>query len=227
MNVRWVMWGSGWLVFLVQGCANGPSVPVWQTDAHTAQQLAFTAELEGNSRVAQVEWRRARDAVASTARPEAVARMELSRCAVRQAALELQPCVAFQALAVDAAPAEQAYQRYLDGQHSEADVALLPLAHRPVAQALIQQGGQQAVGGWTESLPPATEPLSRLIAASVLVRTGRAEAAVLQQAVDTASAQGWRRPLLAWLTLQAKTARQAGDLAQADRIERRRDLLLP
>lgn len=227
MNVFCRVGGSVLLTLYVAGCANGPAVPNWQADAHDAQQLAIGAELEGNPRVAQVEWQRAHEAVARTARPEVVARMALSRCAVRQASLDLAPCEAFQALAVDAAPAEQAYQRYLEGRGTAADVALLPEAHQALAHALLQTAGQGATGAWAERLRQQTDPLARLVGASVLLRTGHADADVMQLAVDTASEQGWRRPLLAWLTLQADTLRQAGQAAQAESIERRRRLLLP
>jgi hypothetical protein len=40
-------------------------------------------------------------------------------------------------------------------------------------------------------------------------------------AVDTASAQGWRRPLLAWLNVQLQRAEKAGDAQEADRLRRR------
>jgi len=40
-------------------------------------------------------------------------------------------------------------------------------------------------------------------------------------AINTASAQGWRRPLLAWLQLQLQRAEAAGDSAEAARIRRR------
>lgn len=218
------VWFAG--LVLLAGCASGPPVPDWQADAHAAQQLAFSAELDGNTRVAQAEWRRAREAVARTAQPALVARMELSRCAVQQAALGLQPCQPFQLLAVDAAPGDSAYMRYLEGHPLQADIVLLPPAYQPVAQALLQPVPRPA-GQWAETLQQQSDPLARLVAASVLVRTGRSDAAVLQLAVDTASGQGWRRPLLAWLTLQAQTARQAGQTELADRAERRRALLLP
>jgi hypothetical protein len=39
--------------------------------------------------------------------------------------------------------------------------------------------------------------------------------------VDTASAQGWRRPLLAWLGLQQQRAQQAGDAEAVARLARR------
>jgi len=65
------------------------------------------------------------------------------------------------------------------------------------------------------------DPLARLVAAAVLLRTGRAGPEVVVRAVDTASAQGWRRPLLAWLDVQLRGAQGAGDAEAAERIRRR------
>ena len=71
------------------------------------------------------------------------------------------------------------------------------------------------------------DPLSKLVAAGVLLQSGRASPEVVARAVDIASAQGWRRPLLAWLTLQLRQAESAGDDAAAARIRRRLDLVAP
>jgi hypothetical protein len=55
----------------------------------------------------------------------------------------------------------------------------------------------------------------------VLLQSGTSNAAVADAAVNTASAQGWRRPLLAWLKLQAGAAAQRGDAPEAARLQRR------
>jgi len=65
------------------------------------------------------------------------------------------------------------------------------------------------------------DPLSRLVAAGVLFKAGRASPEVIALAVDTASAQGWRRPLMAWLGVQLQRAEQAGATDEAARIRRR------
>jgi hypothetical protein len=69
------------------------------------------------------------------------------------------------------------------------------------------------------------EPLSRLVAASVQFRSGGIDPAGIARAVDIASAQGWRRPLLAWLGVQLKRAEAAGDNETAERIRRRMALV--
>jgi hypothetical protein len=44
---------------------------------------------------------------------------------------------------------------------------------------------------------------------------------LIQRAVDTASAQGWRRPLRAWLGLQLGQAEAAGRGEEVARIRQR------
>jgi hypothetical protein len=45
-------------------------------------------------------------------------------------------------------------------------------------------------------------------------------------AVETASAQGWRRPLLAWLGVQLKRQQASGEADAAATTQRRIDLVL-
>jgi|SRR6185503_13389357 len=69
------------------------------------------------------------------------------------------------------------------------------------------------------------EALSRLVTAAVQLKRGGIDPAAISAAVDIASAQGWRRPLLAWLGVQEKRAADAGDSETAARIRRRIDLI--
>lgn len=65
------------------------------------------------------------------------------------------------------------------------------------------------------------EPLSRLVAAGVHLRTAKITPEGIANAVEIASSQGWRRPLLAWLGVQAKRAEEAGDQVAVAHIRRR------
>jgi hypothetical protein len=69
------------------------------------------------------------------------------------------------------------------------------------------------------------DQLSRLVAAGVQLRSGAATPATMEEAVAIASAQGWRRPLLAWLGALEKRAQDAGDGEAAARVRRRIDLI--
>ncbi len=72
---------------------------------------------------------------------------------------------------------------------------------------------------------PGGEPLSRLVAYGVQFRTTSIDPQGIAAAVDISSAQGWRRPLLAWLAVQLKRAEQAGDSETAARLRRRIELV--
>ena len=198
----------------LSACAGGQKVPDWSVNAVGHVERFSEAYLRGDSRVAAREFDRARAETARTGRPDLVARVELNRCAVRVASLDFEPCTGFDALAADAGEPERAYARYLAGQASAADVALLPAQHRAVATG---GGGVGAI----------EDPLARLIAAAVLLREHKAAPDVVAAAVDTASNQGWRRPLLAWLGVQARGAEQRGDTEEATRIQRRMTLIAP
>ena len=69
------------------------------------------------------------------------------------------------------------------------------------------------------------DPLSRLVSFAVGLKGGSLAPEGMAAAAEIASAQGWRRPLLAWLGLQEKRAADAGDSETAGRIRRRIDLI--
>lgn len=200
------------LAVLLSACGSQPPAPDWQMNAHGAAGRATEAHLSGNTRVADQEWTRARAEVARTGRPELLARLELMRCAAQVASLQLQPCAAFEALRADAAPPEQAYADYLAGRATPAQAALLPEAQRAAAAS-------------PQAIARIADPLARLVAAGAAYQAGRAMPEVMVLATDTASAQGWRRPLLAWLLLRAERAGAAGDAALQAALRRRAALV--
>jgi hypothetical protein len=205
-------------ILALTACGNTPPAPEWQMNAKSSAERATQAWLTGDTRVEAAEFARARSEVASTGRADLLARVELLRCAARVASLEVEPCKGFEALAADAAPAEQAYARYLAGRSMAADAALLPEQHRPLA------AGSAAPDA---ALAAIADPLSRLVAAGALFQRSQATPGVLALAVDTASAQGWRRPLLAWLKVQQARAQAGGAADEVARIQRRIDLVAP
>lgn len=201
------------LALLLAACA-GPPVPDWQSNAHASLERFQTAWLRGDSRTAQAEFARARAELARTGRADLVAHAELTRCAMQVAGLQFDECPGFAALASDAGEAARAYAHYLEGRWEGLAVALLPAAHRAVVAA---GAGAQADG----ALAQIDAPRSRLLAAGALLRTGRIGPAGVAIAIETASAQGWRRPLLAWLGVQEQRAAAAGDAQAVAAIRRR------
>ncbi len=192
-------------------CGSKPVQPDWKANAGSSLKAYSDAYLKGDSAIAASEFARAREEMASTGRPDLVAHAELYRCATRVASIEYDACPGFAALAQDATAAEHAYAGYLSGNWQGLDPALLPEQHRAVVQ------GKAA-------LASIADPLSRLVAAGVLMRSQRIAPADIATATDTASEQGWRRPLLMWLGVSLKRAQAAGDTDGAARLQRRIDL---
>jgi len=200
---------------LATGCANRPPAPEWQSNAKSGMERAVAAYFVGNSRVEAQEFALARAEIARTGRPALAARAELLRCASRVASLVIEPCAGFDALESDADPAERAYVAFLAGRANAQDADRLPEQHRPLVAAAASPSSDAVA---IERMP---DPFSRLVGAAVSLQAGRATPAIVALAVDAASAQGWRRPLLAWLEVQLRFAERDNDRAAAERIRRR------
>lgn len=213
----WVWLSAMTLTLCLCACASGPRAPDWQIEAQGAADRFVSAYLDGSS-AADAEWQRTRTALAATAQAERVARAELLRCALQVASLDWQPrCEGFEPLRAAASAQQAAYADYLLGRWPASQAALLPAPQRRLAE----QGAA--------ALAAIDEPLSRLLGAAVLLRSGTVppagQEALMALAVDTASAQGWRRPLLAWLGLQLQRAQAQGRADQVERLRLRLALL--
>ena len=191
------------MMLALAGCATKVQPPAWKPDAQSALEGFTDAYLAGDTPAARTEFSRARTASTGTGDAVAVAQVELVRCAAQTASLEIDDCPGFTTLAVDATPAQRAYAAYLAGRWQGLDRALLPEQHRGTALAAI------------------ADPLSRLVAAGAALRAGQLTPEGIVTATDTASTQGWRRPLLAWLLIQAQRAEQGGAVEEAARTRRR------
>jgi hypothetical protein len=254
---------------LLSACASRPPPPDWQNNAFAALNSFTSAYLIGNTKVADFEFARAKAEVARTGRADLMARLELARCAVLVANLDLQPCTGYDALGVwaaersaqvkeepaqragdteqstlpprrldvDAPPAEQAYAAFLSGRWAGMEPTLLPVAYRSLVTQILDAEKSGAIPRAAlaskpqdiqvnSALSQIQDPLSRLIAAGVLLQKEHLTPVDLGLAVKTASNQGWRRPLLAWLGVQLKRQQMAGNTTAATDTQRRIDLVL-
>ena len=195
-------------------CSSGPPVPDWKMNAQDSLKRATDAYMDGKPQIEKNEFARARSEIASTGKMDLLIRAELIRCAARTAALDFEECTGFAALRADASPEDVAYAEYLAGRARPADAALLPEPQRAVLAAASDTAAAAAA-------KEIADPMSQLVAAGALFKASRATPELAAMAVDTASVQGWRRPLLAWLNVQAMRADKAGDTMEAERLRRR------
>jgi hypothetical protein len=212
--------GLGLLAVLaLTACGGSLPPPDWKMNAQAGLEAYEKHYLEGDSRLAELNFDKARAAIAHSGRLDILARAELARCATRVAALNYDDCPGYQSLAGDAAPAERAYSELLAGRWAGLDTTLLPAQYRGLP-------GARDDASRFEALVTMKDPQSRLIAAGLLFRQAALPPQGIALAVETASERGWRRPLLTWLRIQAQRAETAGDKEALAASRKRIDLVL-
>ena len=208
------------LSFSLLGCASGPVQPAWEGNAKNSLDASVSNYLSGNTKAEMQDYARAYKELSATGRADLLALAELTRCAARVASLEFDNCPKFKPLAQDSGPEQRAYADYLAGRWQGINTTLLPKHHAAVVNATNNPA----------LLLQIKDPLSRLVAAGVMLQFGQLTPVALQKiagiATQTASDQAWRRPLLAWLGMQVKQAEKTGDMNAAAGFKRRIELIL-
>jgi hypothetical protein len=187
-------------------------------DAHDTLERFRVAYLQGNSRLADRYLTDARTALSSTARPELAVRVDVIRCALGTSSLDFDACAAARELTQWMDSEDRAYFEFLTGDWQRLESRLLPEQYRPLVPFRDDISAHRLLTG-------IADPLSRLIAAGVLFKHGHLSPGGVALAVETASAQGFRRPLLAWLTVQEELASTASDPDLHRKVQARIDLL--
>jgi len=202
------------LVLLTACGSGGPPPPDWKTDAADLIERYQKHALLGENILAERYFQRAVAATGGAGRVAETARLWLVRCATRRAMLIDDACSGYAELAdIEPNAADQAYYQFVTLRWEAIDAGLLPSQHRDLVRAPAAKRH--------ETLSRIVDPLARLLDASLLVMRQEADAATLALAAETASAQGWRQPLLTYLKLQEKQAADQGNVAEQARLARR------
>jgi len=198
--------------------SGGPPPPDWKTDAADLIGRYQKHALRGENSLAERYFQQAVAATGGAGRVAETARLWLVRCATRRAMLIGDACTEYAELApLEPNAADQVYYHFVTLRWEAVATAQLPSQHRDLVSA--------AAGKRHEVLGRIEDPLARLLDASLLVMRREADAATLVLATETASAQGWRQPLLTYLKLQEKQAAARGDTAEQARLARRIQLV--
>jgi len=209
------VFACGLTASMLVACGGGPKVPDWKKDSVNFIEKYKKAELHGEIRRADSYFEQALDAAGSAGQLGDAGRLHLVRCATRQASLNFGPCTGYLEFAGHGVNQEdEAYYRFLTNQWDKLDSSMLPAQYRNLLKHSASPGNVIA-------LQAMTDPLSRLVAASVLVARKEADDALLNLAAETASEQGWRKPLLVYLKMMENRASLRNDKSGMERLRAR------
>jgi hypothetical protein len=201
-------------LILLAACGGKPPPPDWKADAADLIERYQKHELRGENLLAERYFKQAVAATASAGRVAETARLWLGRGAVRRASLDDDDCSEYLELAqTETSAADRTYYRFVTLDWNGIDTSALP---RPYAAVVAAAPDRR-----TAPVGAIEHPLSRLLAASLVVQRGEADDALLALATETASAEGWTRPLLVYLKLQHKRATGRGDTAALAALDAR------
>lgn len=201
-------------LILLAGCGGKTPPPDWKVDSADLIERYQKHELRGENILADRYFQQAVHAAGSAGQVAETARLWLVRCAVRRASLDDDDCSEYVELAKFGTTEEdRAYYQFITLDWSGVDASRLPKHYAAlVAGAADKRHAQVAA---------IDAPLSRLLAASLVVKRGEADDALLSLATETASAEGWKRPLLVYLKLAEKRASERQDDAALAAIQAR------
>ena len=191
-------------VLLLSACgSSGPPVPDWKSDSVDFIERYKKHALLGENTLAERYFQQALRATGGAGRVSETGRLWLVHCATRRAMLQDDDCREYVDLAKAETSAEdRAYYQFVTLNWNRLDASKLPAQYGSLVKAEPARVNTQ--------IATIEDPLSRLLAASLVTLTGQADHATLVLAMETASTQGWRQPLLTYLKLLEKSAIERG-----------------
>ncbi|MHB8138689.1 MAG: hypothetical protein ACYDGO_09935 [Smithellaceae bacterium] len=209
-------------VLLICACGSLTPTPDWKDKAGRYLDEYTTAFLTGRELSTEPHFVKATREIAAGNDLSLLAVAYLTKYALHTASLEHfddSEFVKIYRLEPDAA--NMAYFRFLQGHFTAVNANELPSRYAGVLKAA---NGRDATLAARE-IAAIGDPLSRLVAAGVWVTHMPYDENILQTAIDTASANGWRRPLWAYLVKLQTYYLERGEKNKADSIKNRLDVL--
>ena len=211
------------LFLLLAGCSSKPA-PGWIVSGN--QQLESFKQhflTGGQPVVAERHFRRAVEEIKKAGDLDLLGKAWLTRMALEVAVLrEMEEGDYLKVAAAQPVTANSNFYLFLKGEKIAVDRSLLPVQYCSFIDAL--RSGKLVAAEQTLTAME-DDPLSRLIAAGIAVRLNLESEVILKVAVETASRNGWKRALLAWLERLRSFYEAAGDGAKAAAVRQRIDLM--
>jgi hypothetical protein len=210
------------LILMLSACGSSTQVPAWKDKAFRYLEDYKVHFLAGKEDATEPHFIKARKEIASGNDLSLLAVAYLTKYALHTASLESFDSAEFARLQrLEPNAANMAYCHFLKGNFSAVDPQALSSRYAGILKAASAKDVKSAV----REINLIEDPLSRLIACGVWVRYLPFDEAILQTAISTASAHGWRRPLWAYLEKLHAYHLEHGDPGKAEAVKMRLNLI--
>lgn len=184
------------LILFLSACSIKTPPNQWQYQSNSAYKNFERYYLENRIDMATVEFDRARSYATQSANLDTLARLELSRCALKSALLEPFSCQEYADLIpVTHDPELQAYYSLLSGTMTNESLSSLPQQYQQLA-SMQMQNNHESINKEINKITPLT---SRMIAAALVVKS--LDEATIEAIIADASYVGYKQAVVAWMNL--------------------------
>ena len=177
------------------GCASKP-VPAWKNAASNQLENYKYDYLIGNTQIADIRFNKAVEEIKKSGDLEILEIAYLTKYAVQIALLEKIDDIEYDKIeALYLSLSNRNFHAFLKGNFLFVERNLLPEQYQRF-YTLFQNN---KISDVTDAILDIEDPLSRLVATGLVVRNNSHDERCLQNAIDTASENGWKKALLVYL----------------------------
>jgi hypothetical protein len=209
-------------ILLLAGCSTKPA-PVWISAGLKQLEMFKQDFLTGRDQtITEFHFRKAVEELKKGGDADLLGKAWLTRMALQIAVLAaMEEGDYLKIEAGQSVSVNRNYYLFLKGSVAAVDIALLTDSYQPFWKAFRSGDSAKAA----VAIASIEDPLSLLIAAGLAVRHNLENDTILRTAVETASRNGWKNALLAWLERLKSFHEAVGDSAAAAAVSRRIDLM--
>lgn len=202
-------------ISILSSCSSQPA-PAWQQDGNTTMTNFINSYMEGNDRFAQNYYLKLTESLKLTADPDIMVIAPITKCAMDIALFKETSCPEIEPFSGAVKKKENIkYLNLVSGSKSD-----LPSKYRD----LVKVSSPCSTEVTNLKIKKLDAPLSKIIAASLAFRSGCYDEKTLQNAIDTASSEGWKMTVITYLDILLKFYEEKGLEEKAELLRKRIDL---
>lgn len=209
------------ILILLSGCGSKP-VPDWKNVSFNHMKHFKRCFLSGEEGKADIYFNKAIDEIKKSGKLDILAKAYLTKCALRVAMLEETECSEFITIEnVEPNRENKNYYTFLTGNLDNVDMRILPPGYKNFLTAL-KAGKIDRINAEISGIE---DPQSRLIATGISVKNNQYNETTLKMALDVASDNGWKNPLLVYLEKLKSSYEVNREIEKAKKVQQKIKLI--